>query len=128
MTLIATPIYAVLLTILFLMLTVRVIMARRSQKIAYGSGEDTDTVALMRAHANWSEFAPIGIVLLLVAELQGVGPFWLHLCGLMLVVGRYMHGYAMGFNRKFFQGRVYGTALTLGALILLSLINLIAVI
>ncbi len=118
-----TPIYAILLTILFLVLSARVILVRRGQKIAYGTGEDTDNIALIRAQANWAEYAPIGIVLLLLAELQGISAFWLHICGLTLLTGRYLHGYAMSFNRKFFQGRVFGTALTLGALIILLCIN-----
>lgn len=119
-----TPIYAVLLSIIFLVLSARVIVARRTLKIAYGSGDDRDTEAAIRAQSNWSEYVPICLILLLLAELQGVAGLWLHLSGAILLVGRVLHGYGMGFNRKFFQGRVYGTALTLSALILLILINI----
>lgn len=121
-----TPIYAVLLSIIFLVLSTRVIVARRTLKIAYGSGDDRATEAAIRAQSNWAEYAPIGLILLLLAELQGVSGLWLHLSGLLLLAGRALHGYGMGFNRKFFQGRVYGTVLTLSALILLILINLLA--
>jgi len=118
-----TPIYAILLTLIFLVLSARVIIARRTQKFAYGSGEGKDNEALIRAQRNWAEYAPISILLMLMAELQGAGPMWLHLSGLMLLIGRGLHGYAMGFNRKFFMGRVAGTVLTLSALCLLVLIN-----
>lgn len=120
-----TPIYAILLTLLFLTLSVRVIIARRTEKIAYGSGENTDTVALIRAQQNCAEYIPIALLLLLMAELQDVGSFWLHICGLTFTIGRYLHGYAMGFNRKFFFGRVGGTALTLTGLGLLVFANIL---
>ncbi len=120
-----TPIYAILLTVIYVVLTVRVIMVRRSQKIAYGAGDDTDNIALVRAHANWAEFVPIALLLMLLAELQGAGAIWLHLTGLVLFVGRGLHAYGMGFNRKFFAGRVFGMAMTLGNLILLLTINLV---
>jgi len=120
-----TPIYAALLVIIYFVLTTRVILARRRQGLAYGSGEDRDTIALMRAHANWAEYAPIGVLLLLTAELQEAGALWLHLSGLILLAGRALHAYGMGFNRKFFNGRVGGTVLTLVALALLTLLNLI---
>jgi len=121
-----TPLYAALLTVIFLILSARVILVRRDQKIAYGSGDNTDNEALIRAHANWAEYVPIAVVLLLVAELQGVSPVWLHICGLALLIGRGLHGYGMGFNRKFFAGRVTGTALTLTTLCLLVVVNLFA--
>ena len=121
-----TPIYAILLTLIFSVLSARVIIARRTQKFAYGSGDSTDNEALIRAHRNWAKYAPISLFLMLVAELQGTPAFWLHLCGLTLFIGRALHGYGMGFNRKFFMGRVVGTVLTLSALGLLMLTNLVA--
>lgn len=123
-----TPIYAVLTALLFLVLSVAVILHRRTKKIAYGSGDDLDVEARIRSQANWAEYAPIVLLLVLLAELQGIGPLWLHLTGLTLLIGRTLHGYAMGFNRKFFQGRVIGTALTLTSLIFGILINAVAII
>lgn len=120
-----TPLYAVLLTLIFLALSARVIIVRRTQKIAYGSGENKDNIALIRAHANWVEYAPIGLLLMLIGELQGAGAGWLHLCGVALLAGRALHAYGMGFNRAFFLGRVAGTVLTLNALLVLVVINLV---
>lgn len=119
-----TPLYAILLTAIFFVLSVRVIQARRTLKIAYGSGDSTDTEALIRGHRNWTEYVPIAVILMAFAELQGASAFWLHLSGLCLLIGRALHGYGMGFNRKFFMGRVAGTGLTLTAILLLLLINI----
>lgn len=121
-----TPVYAVLLSAIFLTLSVRVILMRRGQKIAYGAGDDTDNVALLRAQKNFAEYVPLALLLLVFAELQGVSAVWLHLSGFILLIGRMLHGYGMGFNRKFFAGRVGGTVCTLTALILLMVMNLVA--
>lgn len=103
-TLSVTPFYAFFLTLIFLVLSVRVIRARQTQKFAYGSGEGRDNEALIRAQRNWAEYVPIALLLLLMAELQGFNVAWLHICGLILLVGRALHGYGMGFDRKFFMG------------------------
>jgi uncharacterized membrane protein YecN with MAPEG domain len=128
MTLAITPIYGVLLTVLLLILSARVIMERRGNQFAYGNNDSNRIEAKIRAQANWAEYVPIALLLLMMAEIQGVGAFWLHLTGIILLVGRVAHGYGMSFNPKDFRFRFYGMILTITAIPLAMILNVIALI
>lgn len=128
MTLAVTPIYAVLLTLLFLLLSARVIMERRGNQFAYGNNDSHRIEAKIRAQANWAEYVPIALLLMLMAEIQGVGAFWLHLTGIILLIGRVAHGYGMSFNPKDFRFRFYGMFLTVTAIPLALILNIFALI
>ena len=93
-----TPIYAGLLGVLFLVLTWRVIARRRDTGIGLGDGNDRGLVRRIRAHANFAEYAPLGLVLILITELMGAPPEALHLAGATLFIGRAMHG--IGLTRE----------------------------
>ena len=83
-----TPIYAGLIALLFLVLSFRVVGARRSTKTSVGDGGNEVMLKRMRVQANCAEYAPIGLILLALAELQGMPMVWLHLFGAMLLAGR----------------------------------------
>ncbi len=126
MTLSVTPIYAVLLTSLFMLLSFRVIAERRGNQFAYGNNDSKRIEAKIRAHANWAEYVPITFLLMLMAELQGIGAVWLHLTGLVLLVGRVMHGVGMSFRPKDFRFHFYGMLLTVTAIPLAVIFNIVA--
>jgi len=110
-----TPIYAIALALLFVWLSARVIFARRSANVGLGDGENEDLTRRIRAQGNCAEYAPLGIILILTAELQGIGPIWLHAAGLLLLAGRVLHGIGMTFPYGRFKTRVPGMALTFSA-------------
>lgn len=95
MTLTVTPIYAALLTMLFFVLSWRVILYRRANTISLGDTGDKNLLKRMRTQANCAEYAPLGIILLLLCEMQGAPALALHVLGLMLLAGRVIH--ALGF-------------------------------
>lgn len=66
-----TPFYAGFLALLYIALSARVIKHRRSARISLGDGNDVALQQKIRVQSNCAEYAPIGIVLLLLAELQG---------------------------------------------------------
>jgi uncharacterized protein len=70
-----TGLYAVMLAVLFFVLSARVILYRRANKIGLGDGNDPVLQQRIRAQGNFSEYAPFGIVLMLVAEAQGSPAF-----------------------------------------------------
>ena len=107
-----TPLYAGLLVILFLVLSVRVIRRRGSAKISLGDGNDAGMLRAIRGHANFSEYVPLALLLMLILELSHFSIYLLHGLGIALVVARLLHGYALSFTDKFFFGRVGGAALT----------------
>ncbi|WP_299416728.1 MAPEG family protein [uncultured Sulfitobacter sp.] len=120
-----TAFYAGLLTLLLLALTARVIVYRRTNKLSLGDTGDSILLQRMRAQANLTEYAPLGLILMALAELQGAPAAALHLMGAVLLAGRLMH--AIGFSRRpqIMPLRVGGMVLTL-SMLLVSALALIA--
>ena len=52
--------------------------------------------AALRVQANFVENVPLAVVLLLIAELQGLPALFLHGCGITLVILRLLHAYGLG--------------------------------
>ena len=119
-----TGLYAGALAGLFILLSARVIMFRRANKVSLGDGGDEVLLARVRAQGNFAEYAPFGLLLILIAELQGTSPFWLHLCGGLLLVGRIMHGVNFSFGLRKMILRVGGMVLTLTSLIIGAILAL----
>lgn len=118
-----TPVYAGLLALLLLWLSYRVVLGRRSHKVSVGDGENKDLRKRMRVQANCAEYAPIGIVLLALLELQGVASGLLHILGLALLAGRLMHAYGLGRTPQVVKLRVWGMYLTIGSLAVSAVSN-----
>lgn len=113
-----TAFYAALLAALFVLLSVRVIAQRREAKVEIGPGESRELLRRMRVHANFAEYAPFALVLLALAEsLKAPSPL-LHLIGLILVSGRYVHAYGLSQNPHNLRLRVWGMTLTFIAIAL----------
>jgi uncharacterized protein len=109
-----TAFYAGLLALILLALSIRVVMLRRRHQVGIGTGEHRGLELAVRAQANFCEYVPIALILLLVLELTGsVAASVLHVLGLMLVTGRLLHGF-FGLNRSpgTSMGRFVGTLLT----------------
>lgn len=108
-----SPIYAGLLGLLFIGLSARVIRGRYNHHVSVGDGENKDLIKRIRVQANCAEYAPIGVILLTIAELQGLSPAVLHLLGLSLVAGRVMHAVGFGRTPQFPPFRIGGMVLTM---------------
>ena len=119
-----TPVYAGILGLLFVILSFRVIGRRRSAKVGLGDGGDIVLTRRLRVHGNFCEYAPMGLVLLALAELQSSPALVLHLIGSLLVAGRVIHAIGLGREPDLFAARVGGMVLTLSALIIGALANL----
>ncbi|MCW1952015.1 MAG: MAPEG family protein [Octadecabacter sp.] len=107
-----TSFYAGLLTLLYIALSWRVISYRYAAGVSIGDGENEIMQRRMRAHGNAGENIPIGLILLALVELQGAPIAIVRLLGLMLVVGRTMHGLALTRATPWSLGRKGGMGLT----------------
>ncbi len=58
-----TPLYASLAAFILIVLSLRVIGARRNRRVALGDGADDDLARRIRAHGNFTEFTPLALVL-----------------------------------------------------------------
>ena len=75
MALSVAPLYAALLGFLLVHLSIRVIRLRRRLKVAIGVGGEAAIERAARVQANFSEYVPIALILLLLAEIQGARPW-----------------------------------------------------
>ena len=109
-----TLFYASLLAIVLLVMSWRVVALRRGLRVGLGSGGQKSLELAIRAHANFTEYVPLALIIMLLLEGGTAVPGWLlHVLGTMLVVGRLMHG-LFGLNRGEGKsiGRFWGTFLT----------------
>jgi uncharacterized protein len=107
-----TPLYAAPIVLLFMFLSIRVIRYRRSKLVAFGDQGDKDLLRLIRAQGNCAEYAPVGLILLLMAELTAAAPLGLHIAGALLVIGRITHGIGLGHYPRIITARVVGITCT----------------
>ena len=114
MTLTITPIYAALLALLFLVLSWRVIQYRQAKIISLGDTGDKNLLKRMRAQANWAEYTPIALTLMLLTELRGAPEVAVHLMGIALLTGRVLHAIGFASTPQKIILRQIGMALTLG--------------
>ena len=121
MTIAITPIYAALTTVIFLILSGRVVAYRRANMLSLGDGGDKNLLKRMRAQANWVEYTPLALLLLLMTEIQGAPALALHLLGLSLLLGRALHAIGFAATPQKIILRQIGMVLTLLSLILSSL-------
>ena len=113
-----TSVYAGFLALLFIALSWRVIVVRRGARVSLGDGENKDLRQRARAHGNFAEYTPMGLVLLACVELQGAPAMAVHLLGLMLLAGRGLHARAFWTHPMNFTFRTWGMLLTFGMLAL----------
>jgi uncharacterized membrane protein YecN with MAPEG domain len=122
--LLVTSIIASVLTIIFVKLSFAVIGLRRKNKVGLGSGGHEDLERAIRAHGNFVEYVPIGIILIACLELNG-GPWWLVAAsGIALIIGRLIHAVGMNTPPPDFSKRVMGMKFTFYTLITLVVLNL----
>lgn len=122
----ATPLYAALLTLLFVWLSLNVIKLRQRYKIRLGDGNNATLQAAISAQANAAQYIPITLILLLLLELNHAHILLLHTFGLTLLVGRIVH--ARGIQKDHTPSRVRGMQLTFLTLIGSAAANLIFIV
>jgi uncharacterized membrane protein YecN with MAPEG domain len=108
---IVTPLYAGLLAVLYVFLSLRVVQYRQ-KGIPLGDGGDPKMLRVIRGHANFAEYVPLALMLMLVLEMSRFSVYVLHALGIALVVSRLLHGYALSFTPRFRFGRVWGAGIT----------------
>lgn len=117
-----TPLYAALLTALFLALSVRVIRLRFQYKTGIGDGGHEELQRAIRAHGNFVEYVPLGLLLIYILEQAGWGGWIAHLLGLFLLAGRGLHAFGLSQSAGPTPFRLYGMILTMAQLALSALL------
>ena len=108
-----TPLYAGLLALWYLVLSIRVIQYRGTAKIGVGDGGDVGMLRRIRAHANFAEYVPLLLLMIGYLEVSHFSIYVLHVLGASLLVARLLHGIAFSFTQKWGPGRTLGAGITL---------------
>jgi len=111
------PIYASLLAVLFVALSIRTIRARRSLRIGLGHAENPTMLRAMRVHANFAEYVPFSLLLIFLVESSGARQVLVHLLGVALLIARLSHAFGVSRDPENFRFRVFGMALTFTVLL-----------
>ena len=122
--------YSIILITFMLILAFRIIDLRGSPVTKFLHSEDRvvdeDTLyRAVRGHGNLIEYAPLFLILMLIAELNGLASTYLHSSGIIFTIGRLMHGIVFSFMKPNMILRVGGMIFTFTGFIILITSSLI---
>lgn len=120
MGLLITPIYAALLGLIFVVLSIKTIIIRRKNKVAVGDGNNPQLQRAMRVHANFAEYTPIAIILVGFVESLKYNEIIVHILLSLFLLGRIIHAYGLSKIDEDFRFRVFGMVLTFNVITIAS--------
>jgi len=110
------PFYAGIFALIYIFLSIRVIALRYEKRVSLGSGGDPALERAIRTHANFIEYVPLALILLIAMEMQHSSRYLLHLLCLLLLIGRICH--FLGLSRDNTANPLRGAGVTLTVLVL----------
>lgn len=123
-----TALTAAALSALCVVLSLKVIGIRRRDKVSVGDGGNDELLRAIRAQANLLEYAPLTLILLACAELNGVHWIILAVLALAFVTGRVLHPVGLKSAKAPGTARVIGMLLSLNAMLILCVVNVVWVV
>jgi uncharacterized membrane protein YecN with MAPEG domain len=117
----ASFLYAAVLGLILVALSAQVVLARRRHRVRLGAGEEDAMQQAVRVQANFTEYVPFAVLLLVFAEITGLPTAAVHGAGLLLVTSRIVHAIGLSRSPGLTFGRLYGTAGTWLTIVALSL-------
>ncbi len=114
---IVTPIYAALIALVFVFLSVRTLRLRHRFSVGIGTGGEPMLARAARAHANFAEYVPIALLLIYFLEISIGTTIWIHLFAASLLIGRLVHAYGISQVEENYKFRIVGMAVTFTVII-----------
>ena len=90
-----TPIYAFIVALIWLTLWIRVTMLRSATGQSIGDGGDLALLQRIRQHGNCADWAAFLLILMILAEGMGAPGLYIHIAGVLLVIGRVAHPFGL---------------------------------
>jgi uncharacterized protein len=115
-----TAAYLGILALLYAVLGLQVSRLRRGNRVLFGDGDNIKLRSAIRAHANFSEYVPIIVLMVAMLEMSGLPGMRVHLLMGALLVARLLHPLGMYVGPRTWQFqicRVGGILLTILVLI-----------
>jgi uncharacterized membrane protein YecN with MAPEG domain len=116
--------YAALFGFMLVILSLRTVRGRYNLKANIGDANNSQMLRLMRAHGNFTEYVPMTLFLIFLAEQGGTSPRWIHSLCIVLLVGRISHAYGISQVHEDFRYRKLGMALTFSVICISSVLLL----
>lgn len=120
-----TTLYASLCALLLLGLSYRVVRFRQTLKVNLGDAGNPELERAIRVQGNFVEYVPTILFLLLLAELNHLPVWLLHVAGSVLFIARVMHAWGLASKNGPSFGRYYGILFTWVTLLALAIGNLV---
>jgi uncharacterized membrane protein YecN with MAPEG domain len=106
------PLYAALLAVLFVVLSIRVIRLRQGLRVGLGDAGNSQLQRAIRVHANFAEYVPLGLLLIFLVEGQGASTLLVNVLGMGLLLGRLCHAFGVSQASENLRFRVCGMVIT----------------
>ena len=114
-------IYASILALLFVVLSIRTIHLRRKLQIGFGDGKNELMLRAIRVHANFAEYVPLCLLLIYIFETSGANFLFVHLLVVILIIGRFSNDYEVSKQKENYRYRVFKMSMKFTTLIVSSL-------
>jgi uncharacterized membrane protein YecN with MAPEG domain len=90
-----TPLYALPVAAIYLVLWFRVSSVRSAAGVSFGDGGNAVLLQRIRQHGNCAEWSVLVLILMMLAEGMGTAAIWLHISGALLLLGRIAHPFGL---------------------------------
>ncbi|MGF6155094.1 putative membrane protein YecN with MAPEG domain [Ensifer sp. KUDG1] len=90
-----TPLYALPVAAIYLILWFRVSAMRSAQGVSFGDGGNALLLQRIRQHGNCAEWSAFVVILMVLAEGMGAPALYLHISGALLLIGRIAHPFGL---------------------------------
>lgn len=114
--------YAGVFGLVYVVLSFKVALMRKDNRLAFGDGGNPEMTKLIRAHGNFAEYVPFAILLLCLLDYERRSFWIIHALGMLLVVARTLH--FIGLSKDVLKFRMAGMILTMLMITLSSLLLL----
>ena len=90
-----TPLYALPVAAITLILWFRVSAMRAKTGVSFGDGGNQELLHRIRQHGNCLEWSSFVLILMILAEGMNAPDFYLHISGALLLIGRIAHPFGL---------------------------------
>jgi len=81
--------------LIYLVLWFRVSSVRSALNVSFGDGGNAMLLQRIRQHGNCAEWSTFMLILMILAEGMGAPVMWLHISGVLLLIGRIAHPFGL---------------------------------
>ncbi len=122
-----TAFYGGLLGAIYIYLSFAVIFKRREYKVGIGDGGEKHLSQAIRVHANFAEYIPFALVLMLMAEMNQANHLLMHIVGVALIIARILHAFGLNHHVGVSWQRGVGVITTFIVFAVLIVLNILTV-